>query len=789
MNQRLRGINLGRTVHRRSSRTGAGDPADDLLLSHARGGRERVSGGDCCEPQDQGKATRVFGEGYWASKPLIAADSLRWLDGAAIAVRWADLCERTGQRPAGSTTHRLALHLTTAGPQRLEGARLALHHDLPDSWHPSELSLQFASCFEPNMPNNFRLNGQQAPLSTTHWPVGSLSCLIGEEASLLSTDPVSILFFHSQGVRTSDYYLEEDNKVPISWETRSLFQINVVKAISQAFNTVKSFHTQFLKSVLDQDTKFYSGIEELSKSHPFDGTRKAKIMSTSLISNHLPATKDAEPRSLAGSVFEETLYPLRPRPGVPQQKRGKLLQVTLIQRPGGVYTNDRFMQVLFRAEVPIIEIIGSGNLLMTIYNGKSFIYRISIRNAGQVELKDFQSVISHPGSSQIHSSQSATIIIQTPNHMLPELPTLLAPDLKADGAVEGPIVCRGEGVGQHATCWLFVFWHAASGEVLSFQYVQYLTVLPSLLIKLLIPPSFTPDAFYLLTLELNCLDLPEDIEVYQVSTIRTHFASKWIDCHPGSAPPLHLPKGSSSVNLAFESRPSPDSQDDLTTITMLEQLKKEKLGLEEISKSPIAQPFVRRDAPTLLNTVLTSHRATRRKALEGYFTSLASVQIGFLFPRTTSQSMVMILFWRTKESGKLGHHALSGLSFGASVNQLRSTLEIPFVEWDFEKKGDICRPLTPLLTFTIKNLSMTHAAGYELVLVQEDPGPLILRACTTASSSALASSRISSSSPPGLPTCATRPSTSLPISPPTRPPRPSSTPSHTHTLSPRLPPS
>lgn len=46
---------------------------------------------------------------------------------------------------------------------------------------------------------------------------------------------------------------------------------------------------------------------------------------------------------------------------------------------------------------------------MTIYNGKSFIYRISIRNAGQVELKDFQSVISHPGSSQIHSSQSATV--------------------------------------------------------------------------------------------------------------------------------------------------------------------------------------------------------------------------------------------------------------------------------------------------------------------------------------------------------------------------------------------
>ncbi|KNZ50147.1 hypothetical protein VP01_457g16 [Puccinia sorghi] len=127
MNQRLRGINLGQTVvgrtlqrdstqpnirdddhvkvnsHRRSSRTGAGDPADNLLLSHARGrtGRERVSGGNWTVASgNQGKATRVFGEAYWESKPLIAAGSLRWLDGAAIAVQWADLCERTGQRPA-----------------------------------------------------------------------------------------------------------------------------------------------------------------------------------------------------------------------------------------------------------------------------------------------------------------------------------------------------------------------------------------------------------------------------------------------------------------------------------------------------------------------------------------------------------------------------------------------------------------------------------------------------------------------------------------------------------------
>lgn len=55
----------------------------------------------------------------------------------------------------------------------------------------------------------------------------------------------------------------------------------------------------------------------------------------------------------------------------------------------------------------------------------------------------------------------------------------------------------------------------ASGEVLSFQYVQYLTVLPSLLIKLLIPPSFTPDAFYLLTLEVSKLILSKTaVKIY-----------------------------------------------------------------------------------------------------------------------------------------------------------------------------------------------------------------------------------------------------------------------------------
>ncbi|KNZ49757.1 putative signal peptide protein [Puccinia sorghi] len=67
--------------------------------------------------------------------------------------------------------------------------------------------------------------------------------------------------------------------------------------------------------------------------------------------------------------------------------------------------------------------------------------------------------------------------------------------------------------------------------------------------------------------------------------------------------------------------------------------------------------------------------------------------------------------------------------FGASVYQLRSTLEIGGGN---AGGRDICRLLTLRVTFTIKNLSTAHAAGY----------------------------KTSSSSPPGSPTSSTRPSAS-----------------------------
>jgi len=194
-----------------------------------------------------------------------------------------------------------------------------------------------------------------------------------------------------------------------------------------------------------------------------------------------------------------------------------------------------------------------------------------------------------------------------------------------------------------------------------------------------------------------------------------------------------------------------------------------KLDPSEISKSsvrshvtlthPITQPVIRVDSPTLLNTILSSHRNLRRKALQTYFTSLTPSQIACIFPLTSTRSMDLILFWRTKESGKLGHHYVPDLSVGTTVDLLGKTLELvkdkaggmyqesqlqqrllvnqlqnseygksldpiavvvttcqQFIEWDFEGKG----PLTVPVTFTLKNLSTTSAAEYKLDLLRED---------------------------------------------------------------------
>ncbi|WAR53588.1 hypothetical protein PtB15_3B96 [Puccinia triticina] len=468
------------------------------------------------------------------------------------------------------------------------------------------------------------------------------------------------------------------------------------------------------------------------------------------------------------------------------KKKGKRLQATLAQRLGREYTNDQSMVVRVRAEVPIVEIIGAGSLPMTIYDGESCISRISIRNTGLVGLTHLQAVVSHtylfrfcadppPLSDVLYETSGDDpgpdpLVIEVPNHVLPEPPALLAQDLKEGQAVDAALVCRGEGVGHHATCWLFVFRHATSGELLSFRHVQHLSVLPSLSIKPAIRPSLTPDAFYLLTLELDCLALPEDIEIYQVSMISTHWTSKWLNGTPGSPALLRLPKGASSVTLAFEIHPRTDAvQDDPTTHTMLEQLakllKKEPLDEAPMARSsvrplvslahPIAQPCVRLDAPTLLDTILTSDRAARRKALASHFTSLSGAQIGSIFPWTTAGSASMVVFWRATGTGKQGHHQLSGLRLGASLDRLHATLARgagtaggmyretqvlhktllaqlrasefgasqdpvavhvslahPVAEWDFATAG----PTTVPVTFTLKNQSPTRPAAYELVL-------------------------------------------------------------------------
>lgn len=200
------------------------------------------------------------------------------------------------------------------------------------------------------------------------------------------------------------------------------------------------------------------------------------------------------------------------------KKKGKRLQTTLIQRLGHVYTHEQSMQVRVRGEVPMLEIVASEKLPSQVYDGESFLSSISIRNSGQVALKDLQGVISHTSifrfcsdtqptaesrsfflaraawlmscikhvstdlddlpiwqptckASILYEKASDTcmdsIVIETSNHLITESPALLAPELMNGETVQASIVCRGEEVGTHATCWLFVFRHAVSHNLLS----------------------------------------------------------------------------------------------------------------------------------------------------------------------------------------------------------------------------------------------------------------------------------------------------------------------------------
>ncbi|PLW17316.1 hypothetical protein PCANC_14138 [Puccinia coronata f. sp. avenae] len=472
------------------------------------------------------------------------------------------------------------------------------------------------------------------------------------------------------------------------------------------------------------------------------------------------------------------------------KKKGKRLQSTLVQRLGRVYTSDESMQVRVRGEVPMLEILPSDDIPSSMYDGESLLSTISIRNSGQVGLKDLQCVISHTSifrfCSDTHLPAEPAVlyeksndtcpdqmVIETPNHILSESPASLAQEVMNGEAVQATIVCRGEEVGTHVTCWLFVFRHATSGEALSFRHVQHLTVLPSITINPVIRPSLTPDAFYLLTLQLNCLDIPEDIEIYQISTISTHWYGKLINADAQSSSLPCLPRGSSSINLAFELHARQDSRDDPATIILLEQLskllQKQKLDDSEISKSsvcshvslthPMTEPVVRINSPTLLDTLLSSHRNLRRRALQAYFTSLTMSQIASIFPLTSTRSVDVVMFWQTKGTGRQGHHYVPDLACGATRDLVENTLALvkdkaggmyqesqihqrllvtqfhnsqygtssdpvavhvatcqQFLDWDFEGKG----PLTVPVTFTLQNLSTTAAAEYTLELVRGD---------------------------------------------------------------------
>ncbi|KNZ55579.1 hypothetical protein VP01_2645g1 [Puccinia sorghi] len=140
----------------------------------------------------------------------------------------------------------------------------------------------------------------------------------------LENPPLLFASAPHHAVRALEDFLEEDKKVPTSWD--SLFQINVVKAISQAFNTVKSSRPQFLISVLDRATKFYF---ELPRSHPFDETQKAKVMS-------IIKTWGASSQETIGQVISQLRSLIKPSPRDPvnpESQTSKLHAIVRVTRP------------------------------------------------------------------------------------------------------------------------------------------------------------------------------------------------------------------------------------------------------------------------------------------------------------------------------------------------------------------------------------------------------------------------------------------------------------------------
>lgn len=170
--------------------------------------------------------------------------------------------------------------------------------------------------------------------------------------------------------------------------------------------------------------------------------------------------------------------------------------------------------------------------------------------------------------------------------------------------------------------------------------------------------------------------------------------------------------------------------------------------------------MIKVDSSALLHTIISSHRESRRQALQSYFTTLTMTQIPFIFPMSSSRTLNLLLFWRAKGSGRLGHHYIPDLKFGSTSDLVGSLIELvkdkaggmyqesqiqqkllirqlrnseygqyqdpievdfrtdqQFIEWDFDQKG----PLTVAVRITLKNLSTTWEAQYKLNLLRENP--------------------------------------------------------------------
>ncbi|CAH7687000.1 expressed protein [Phakopsora pachyrhizi] len=213
-------------------------------------------------------------------------------------------------------------------------------------------------------------------------------------------------------------------------------------------------------------------------------------------------------------------------------------------------------------------------------------------------------------------------------------------------------------------------------------------------------------------------------------------------------------EGESRVRrIEFDIFPWSDSEEDRMTALMLKQLKK-FLIKEELKDSDVCCSKVKVCACTtglaggrtiklnstrLLETIASSHRNLRKKEISSTFKTLRDSDISLIFPLSSTRSLDLVLLWRTTDSQRIGHHYLSDLKFGSTVDvsqreqkallgqwkrseygrmedPIRVELEVEndFFDWNFKRDG----PFILKVKFIIKNLSTTNEASYDLDLLE-----------------------------------------------------------------------